>query len=195
MRIGRTFGIFVTCVAATLPIATLANAKCTRLAFSVNDYGKEGPTRDAKVMLDKYIAKWTADRGIKSYQTGPKSVTCELFLDFVVFDEHTCKAEASVCWADASVNGQTPPLADGSTTVPAVAKPQTKTAATPAEPAQVPAPPVATLRSVTPADVAPSPTSKAAEAKPEAAPVTTGSVGTNSGGAVVPPLEPDTPTP
>ena len=77
-----------------------AAAKCTRLAFSVNDYGKEGPTRDAKELLDKHIAKWTAERGIKNYTVGKKDVSCELFLDFIVFDEHTCKAEATVCWSD-----------------------------------------------------------------------------------------------
>ncbi len=75
-----------------------AAAKCTRLAFSVNDYGKDGPTRDAKALLDKYIAEWTAKRGIKKYTTGKKDVTCELFLDFGFFDEHTCKAAATVCW-------------------------------------------------------------------------------------------------
>jgi hypothetical protein len=78
--------------------ASAADAACTRLAFSVNDYGKEGPTRDAKALLDKYIAQWTAERGIKKYRVGKKDVTCELFLDFIVFDEHTCRAEASVCW-------------------------------------------------------------------------------------------------
>jgi hypothetical protein len=90
------------CAAAVAALAALspmhAQAACTRLAFSVNDYGKDGPTKDAKELLDKYIKKWTAERGIKSYTTGPKSVTCELFLDFIVFDEHTCKASASVCW-------------------------------------------------------------------------------------------------
>lgn len=84
-----------------LPIAYAgdAEAACKRLAFLVNDYGKEGPTRDAKSLLDKHIAQWTAERGIKQYTTGPKHVTCELFLDFIVFDEYTCQAEATVCWA------------------------------------------------------------------------------------------------
>lgn len=76
-----------------------AAAACKRLAFSVNDYGKDGPTRDAKNLLDKYIADWTKANGIKSYTVGKKDVTCELFLDFIVFDEHTCKASALVCWA------------------------------------------------------------------------------------------------
>lgn len=76
-----------------------ADAACTRLGFSVNDYGKDGPTKDAKDLLDKYIAQWTAERGIKKYTVGKKAVSCELFLDFIVFDEHTCKAEATVCWS------------------------------------------------------------------------------------------------
>lgn len=74
-------------------------AACQKLGFSVNDYGKEGPTRDAKDLLDKYIARWTAERGIKKYTVSKKSVSCELFLDFIVFDEHTCSAEATVCWS------------------------------------------------------------------------------------------------
>lgn len=82
-------------VAAT---ATVADARCTRLAFSVNDYGKVGPTADAKRLLDGHIAKWAAENGVTNYRTGPKSVTCELYLDLIVFDEYTCKAEASVCW-------------------------------------------------------------------------------------------------
>jgi hypothetical protein len=77
-----------------------ASAKCTRLAFSVNDYGKDGPTKDAKALLDKYIAEWTSKRGIGKYTVGKKDVSCELFLNFIVFDEHTCKAEATVCWSD-----------------------------------------------------------------------------------------------
>ena len=74
-------------------------AACQRLGFSVNDYGKEGPAKDAQELLDKYIAQWTAERGIKNYTVGKKTVTCELFLDFIVFDEHTCNAEATVCWS------------------------------------------------------------------------------------------------
>lgn len=80
-------------------IAGAADAKCTRLAFSVNDYGKDGPTKDAKDLLDKYIADWTKQRGISKYTVGKKDVSCELFLDFIVFDEHTCKASALVCWS------------------------------------------------------------------------------------------------
>lgn len=87
---------------ATFALAFLAvapaHAQCTRLGFSVNDYGKEGPTNDAKMLLDKYIKEWTTERGIKSYRTGKKDVTCELFLDFILFDEYTCRAEADVCW-------------------------------------------------------------------------------------------------
>jgi hypothetical protein len=80
--------------------ATPAQAKCTKLAFSVNDYGKDGPTKDARDLLDKYIADWAKSKSIKTYTVGKKDVSCELFLDFVVFDEHTCKATALVCWPD-----------------------------------------------------------------------------------------------
>lgn len=75
-----------------------ASAACQRLAFSVNDYGKEGPTRDAKRLLDEYIKQWTAERGIRNYRVGKKTVSCKLFLDFGFFDEHTCRAEATFCW-------------------------------------------------------------------------------------------------
>ena len=108
--------------------ATSADARCTRLGFSVNDYGKDGPTNDAKALLDKYIANWAKDHGVKSYTTGKKEVKCELFLDFIVFDEHTCRAEASVCWvapapkADAALPGAAAPAAKPAT--PAAAKPK-----------------------------------------------------------------------
>ena len=81
-----------------LATASAATANCSRLAFSVNDYGKDGPTNDAKALLDKHIAKWAAEHGVKTYTTGKKDVTCELFLDVGLFDEHTCRAEANVCW-------------------------------------------------------------------------------------------------
>jgi hypothetical protein len=77
-----------------------AEARCTRLAFSVNDYGKDGPTKDAQNLLDKYIGDWTRTKGIASYTVGKKDVSCELFLNLVVVDEHTCKASALVCWPD-----------------------------------------------------------------------------------------------
>lgn len=83
---------------AALCLAGPAQAACQKLAFSVNDYGKQGPTKDAQALLDKYIQRWTAEQGIKKYTVGKKDISCELYLDFVVFDEHTCKATANVCW-------------------------------------------------------------------------------------------------
>lgn len=109
MRLHSILGATLTLVVSAMGLtamATSADAKCTRLAFSVNDYGKDGPTKDAKSLLDKHIAKWAVDHGVKSYTTGKKDVTCELFLDFGFFDEHTCKAEANVCWSGIA------PLAD-----------------------------------------------------------------------------------
>jgi hypothetical protein len=84
--------------ALVVGLASSADAACTRLAFSVNDYGKEGPIRDAKSLLDKHAADWAAKNGIKKFTVGKKDVSCELYLDLIVFDEYTCKAEANVCW-------------------------------------------------------------------------------------------------
>jgi hypothetical protein len=92
----RTAALSLAIMVAVAP--TAAVAACTRLGFSVNDYGKEGPARDAQALLDKHIAQWTAERGIKKYRVGPKEVTCELYINLIIFDEHTCKAEANVCW-------------------------------------------------------------------------------------------------
>jgi hypothetical protein len=79
----------------------VAKGTCVTLGFEVNDYGKEGPTKDAKALLDTYVAKWAAANSIKTYKMGEKSVDCKLFLDFGFFDEHTCTASASVCWQGA----------------------------------------------------------------------------------------------
>jgi hypothetical protein len=100
MRLRNTF-MTAACVLAVAAFSTgNAEARCTTLAFSVNDYGKDGPAKDAQSLLDKYIADWTKSKGIKTYTVGKKDVSCELFLNFVVFDEHTCKASARVCWPD-----------------------------------------------------------------------------------------------
>jgi hypothetical protein len=111
--------------------AGAAEAKCTRLGFSVNDYGKDGPIKDAKSLLDKYIAKWAADNGVKNYTTGKKDVKCELYLDVGLFDEHTCRAEASVCWGDgkspaaaAKKSADAPEPAATTGAAPAAAKPK-----------------------------------------------------------------------
>ena len=88
--------VLVSVLAATAP----AEAACKRFGFTVNDYGKEGPTNDAKNLLDKHIAEWAAQNGVAAYQTGKKNVSCELFLDVILFDEHTCTASANVCWGD-----------------------------------------------------------------------------------------------
>jgi hypothetical protein len=101
MRRANAFAMTSAVIAVTTLVTASADARCTTLAFSVNDYGKEGPSRDAQTLLDKYIASWTKSKGIKSYTVGKKDVTCELFLNLVVVDEHTCKASAKVCWADA----------------------------------------------------------------------------------------------
>jgi hypothetical protein len=90
----------VLAAAMAASFATPAAAKCQRFSFLVNDYGKDGPTRDAKNLLDKHIADWAKGKGIKNYTVGKKDVKCELFLNFIVFDEHTCTATASVCWGD-----------------------------------------------------------------------------------------------
>jgi hypothetical protein len=81
---------------ATAPLP--ADAACKRMGFLVNDYGKDGPTKDAKSLLDKHVSEWASKAGVKDYSVGPKTVSCELFLNFIVFDEHTCTASATVCW-------------------------------------------------------------------------------------------------
>lgn len=123
----RKFGLALTAAACAVfsgAMSAPASAACQRLGFTVNDYGKDGPTKDAKSLLDKHIAKKMAERGITKFNTGAKSVKCELFLNLIVFDEHTCTAEATVCWDGA-------PLPKSETTA-AVDKKADKPAAAPA---------------------------------------------------------------
>ena len=94
----RTIAVLLTAGFAALAGTSPAAAKCKTMSFLVNDYGKEGPTRDAKNLLDKHIAEWTKGQGIKNYTVGKKNVSCKLFLNLIVVDEHTCKASAQVCW-------------------------------------------------------------------------------------------------
>ena len=110
-------------VISLVGLASAAEAKCTRLGFSVNDYGKDGPTKDAKDLLDKYIANWAAKNGVKTYTTGKKDVKCELYLDVILFDEHTCRAEATVCWGGAAAPA-TPVPAAGARAAPAAVEPK-----------------------------------------------------------------------
>jgi hypothetical protein len=128
------FAAIIAAAAAVSTIATVAEARCTRLAFSVNDYGKQGPTDDAKRLLDTYIAKWAAERGVKGHTVGKKDVSCELFLDVGLFDEHTCKAAATVCWPgnEDFANKAATPMPDGGAPVKSTAtKAAVKTAAKP----------------------------------------------------------------
>ena len=115
------------CAVMVGAVATPAAAKCQRLAYSVNDYGKEGPTNDAKKLLDKYIADWTKGQGIAKYTVGKKDVKCDLFLNFIVFDEHTCQASALVCWGD----GAGAPPSPAATPPPAARPPAAKKAQVP----------------------------------------------------------------
>ena len=85
MSISLRGTLVLACAAAMLPSFASAKPQCTQLFYSVNDYGKEGPSRDAQALLDKYIEKWAKEKGIKKYKTGKKDVTCELFLDVIVF--------------------------------------------------------------------------------------------------------------
>ena len=101
--------------AALLAMTIAADAKCTKLASSVNDYGKVGPAKDAQALLDKQIAENMAKRGVTKYNVGKKDVTCELFLDFGVFDEYTCKAAATICWGE---GGAAAPAVEASTGAP-----------------------------------------------------------------------------
>ena len=129
--ISRTACVALAAVAAVCSAATPATAACQKLAFSVNDYGKDGPTKDAKDLLDKYIVTWTKEKGIAKYTVGKKDVKCELFLNFIVFDEHTCQASALVCWGDGAGAPAKPAATTPAPTPPAARPPSAKKAQVP----------------------------------------------------------------
>ena len=55
--------VLVSALAATAP----AEAACKRFGFTVNDYGKDGPTRDAQNLLDKFhITSWSDMRDLSN---------------------------------------------------------------------------------------------------------------------------------
>ena len=184
----RALTLAVAVLAGVAVSAAPADASCKRFGFTVNDYGKDGPTKDAKELLDKHIAEWAAQNKIKDYKTGSKTVNCELFLNFVVFDEHTCTASANVCWNDGK-GGSIPETAaatpeDGEAGVPPTpirkavaqghdkktAKADAKTTATPPAAADA-APPSDTAAVIPPAETpaAAEPTPPSAVEPPKAA--------------------------
>ena len=123
MRSMSTSAMFAAVLAATVCAgAAPAFAKCQRMHFLVNDFGKEGPTRDAKDLLDKHIADWAKKNAIKKYTVGKKDVKCELYLNLIVIDEHTCKASATVCWGDEAAPGAATPAVAPPAKPPAPAK-------------------------------------------------------------------------
>ncbi|GJM02240.1 MAG: hypothetical protein DHS20C08_07410 [Rhodomicrobium sp.] len=87
-----------TIMAVTLITATPAEARCKKFGFTVNDYGKTGPTNEAKRLLDVFIKEWMGKNGVKNWSTRPKTVKCELFIDVGLFDEYTCRADTTACW-------------------------------------------------------------------------------------------------
>ncbi len=101
----QIFSALALCAAVAAPVSLQAR-ECKNLGFSVNDYGKDGPMRDALSLLDAHIKKQMDEKGVKKYTTGKKTVSCTLFLDFVVFDEYTCTAHANVCWGLGPVTTQ-----------------------------------------------------------------------------------------
>lgn len=128
MRQTAKIAIIAGAAAVTATVLTSpAFAGCQRMGFLVNDYGKDGPTKDAKELLDKHIAKTLAAKGVSKYTTGTKSVSCELFLNFIVFDEHTCTASATVCWDGTALPKGETVAADPSVPKAAVAKAAAKT--------------------------------------------------------------------
>jgi hypothetical protein len=152
------------------------------MAFSVNDYGKDGPTKDSQDLLDKHIATWAAEQGIEKYTVGKKDVTCELFLNLIVFDEHTCTARATVCWGGDKAPGTQEAKKKGVEKTAAKSEADGTGAAAEEKPKQAkadaaPAEKAAAVETK-PADAKPAETAPAAAAAaaPTAAPVETGAL-------------------
>lgn len=157
--------------------ASSAFAECKTMGFTVNDYGKDGPTKDAKELLDKDIAKWAADSGVEKYTVGKKTVKCELFLDVILFDEHTCTASASVCWG-AGIGTNTPKTAKEGSSAPKKSATKAAEEKAPVETGAITPEAPSAAKVDTPAPAAAAGTEKpveAAAAPPAAAPSSTSS--------------------
>jgi hypothetical protein len=68
----------VRCAGGTV---TPADAACKKALVPRERFRQGRPTKDAKDLLDKYIADWTKEHGITKYTVGKKDVTCELYLN------------------------------------------------------------------------------------------------------------------
>ena len=110
--------LLVVALVASAPIALLAQQGKTApkapAKLSSADLALAKPGRDPNQAIDE---AYTA--GIKKYTTGKKDVKCELYLDLGVFDEHTCRAEATVCWGEPGAPATTTAAATPAATAPA----------------------------------------------------------------------------
>ncbi|MEL7542168.1 MAG: hypothetical protein AAGJ70_00170 [Pseudomonadota bacterium] len=76
-----------------------AHGQCKIVGYEVRDFGKVGPTADAKRLLDERIPKWAKKNGYRgAHKSGKKKVSCKLYLDVGFFDEWTCTATQRVCY-------------------------------------------------------------------------------------------------
>jgi hypothetical protein len=126
----KSIALSLVAVALCAISAVPATAACKKFGFEVNDYGKDGPTRDAQTLLDKHIATWAKEHSISHYTVGKKDVTCELFLNLIVVDEHTCRAVATVCWQGPDPDAPAPAKTPAKTPAKPAAKPKAATAPT-----------------------------------------------------------------
>ncbi len=85
-------------IAGSIVTTPAAARTCEWHAFEVNDYGKEGPIRMARENLYKWVDNLKKEKRIKNVSVSERKPKCRLFLDFGIFDEHTCRIEAKICW-------------------------------------------------------------------------------------------------